>query len=72
MPSKRKQFNVRADPETEARVKRLLPQVKEALGLEVTVSDLFRLGMIALERLYNERSTEVHDAEPARRKGKSK
>ena len=52
MPSQRKQFNVRADEETEARVERLLPMVKRALGLEVTISDLFRLGMIELERRY--------------------
>ena len=53
MPSKRKQINVRSDVETEQRVRRLLPLVKQAIGLEVTVSDLFRLGMIELERKYD-------------------
>jgi hypothetical protein len=52
MPSKRKQLNVRADEETERRIKRLLPAVSAALGLAVTMSDLFRLGMIELERKY--------------------
>ena len=52
MPSKRRQINVRADAETEARIQRLLPIVKESLGLDVTVSDLFRLGMIELEKRF--------------------
>jgi hypothetical protein len=52
MPSDRKQFNVRADPETEDRIRRLLPLIRGALGLEVTVSDLFRMGMVELERKY--------------------
>jgi hypothetical protein len=52
MPSQRKQFNVRADDETEARVQRLLPLVKAAVGLEIGISDLFRLGMIELEKKY--------------------
>jgi hypothetical protein len=52
MPSTRKQINVRADADTEARIHRLLPVVKAAVGLEVTVSDLFRLGMVELERKY--------------------
>jgi hypothetical protein len=52
MANKRKQFNVRSDPETEARVKRLLPMVSRAIGLEVSVADLFRLGMLELERRF--------------------
>jgi hypothetical protein len=72
MPSKRKQINVRADAETESRVRQLLPAVKEALGLEVTVSDLFRLGMIELERRYGRPSDQAADVKPARRKGKAK
>jgi hypothetical protein len=52
VPSQRKQFNVRADRETEDRVKRLLSAVKQGIGLEVNISDLFRLGMIELERKY--------------------
>jgi hypothetical protein len=45
-------LNVRADDETEERIARLLPVVSAALGLKVTMSDLFRLGMIELERKY--------------------
>jgi hypothetical protein len=52
MPSNRKQLNVRADEETEKRVERLLPLVSKALGLQVSRSDLFRLGMIELERKF--------------------
>jgi hypothetical protein len=52
MPSKRKQLNVRADDETEQRVVRLLPLVSKALGVQVSRSDLFRLGMIELERKF--------------------
>ena len=52
MPSKRRQFNVRADDETEERIERLLPLVKQSLGLEVSVSDLFRLGMLELEKRF--------------------
>jgi hypothetical protein len=52
MPSNRKQLNVRADEETEKRVERLLPLVSKALGLRVSRSDLFRLGMIELERKF--------------------
>jgi hypothetical protein len=33
-------------------VRRLLPLVKEAVGLEIGISDLFRLGMIELEKKY--------------------
>jgi hypothetical protein len=64
MPSKRKQINVRADAETEARIKRLLPRVREALGLEVTVSDLFRMGMMELERRYGGKTGEGVAPEP--------
>jgi hypothetical protein len=52
MPSNRKQLNVRADEETEKRVERLLLLVSKALGLRVSRSDLFRLGMIELERKF--------------------
>jgi len=52
MPSDRKQINVRLDQETEKRVERLLPAVTAALGIKVSQSDLFRLGMIELERKF--------------------
>jgi hypothetical protein len=48
----RKQLNIRVDDETEARVRRLLSSVRAALGLPVSQSDLFRLGMIELEKKF--------------------
>lgn len=50
MPSKRTQINVRLDPESEARLPRVREAVSRAIGLEVSQSDLFRLGLIELER----------------------
>jgi hypothetical protein len=52
VPSDRKQLNIRMDEETEARVARLLVSASEAIGLRVSQSDLFRLGMIELEKKY--------------------
>jgi hypothetical protein len=65
VPSKRKQINVRVDPETEQRIQRLLPIIKETTGLEITVSDLVRLGMIELERKH------LGEGRPRKRKGTS-
>jgi hypothetical protein len=48
----RKQINVRLDEETEERIARLTPIVKEALGINVTMSDLIRLAVRALAREY--------------------
>jgi len=52
MPSARKQFNARLDPETEARIARLIPVISAAIGLPVSQADLLRLGMMELERVY--------------------
>ncbi len=52
MPSKRKQLNVRLDLETEKLVSELLPVMRKAIGLELSQSDLFRLGMIELRKKY--------------------
>jgi hypothetical protein len=52
VPSDRKQLNIRMDAETEERVNRLLAAVSAAIGLKVSQSDLFRLGMIELEKKY--------------------
>lgn len=52
MPRERRQLNVRVDDETERRIARLLPLVTAAVGIQVTVTDLVRLGMIELERKY--------------------
>lgn len=52
MPSDRKQLNVRVDDETEDLVEQLLPAVTAALGVKVSQSDLFRLGMKELAAKY--------------------
>ncbi len=52
MPSVRKQFNARLDPETADRIARLIPVISVAIGLPVSQSDLLRLGMIELEKVY--------------------
>lgn len=64
MPSDRKQLNIRLDAETEDRVERLLLAVSASLGLKVSQSDLFRLGMIELEKKF--------PTEPAAKKGAKK
>ena len=66
MPSKLPQLNVRMDPETEALVKRLIPAITEAIGLKVTQSDLFRLGVQELRKKY---LTDEPDPKPLK-KGK--
>ena len=52
MPSKLPQLNVRLDPDTEETVKRLIPAITSALGLKVSQSDLFRLGVQELRKKY--------------------
>lgn len=52
VPSDRKQINVRLDDETEERVARLLVSVSKSIGLKMSQSDLFRLGMIELEKRF--------------------
>ena len=69
MPSNRKQLNVRADEETANRVERLLLLVSKLLGLQVSRSDLFRLGMIELERKFG--GEEVYPSVPDPAAGKA-
>lgn len=52
MPSDRKQVNVRVDAATEDLMARLLPVVSAAIGIAVSQSDLFRLGLIELEKKF--------------------
>lgn len=66
MPSARKQFNARLDPETEARIARLIPVISAAIGLPVSQADLLRLGMMELERVYGVAPT----SQPAQGKGR--
>lgn len=50
MPSKRKQSGIRMTEEDEARAARLRAAFKERLGVEISLSELFRLGMTSLEK----------------------
>jgi hypothetical protein len=52
MPSGRKQVNVRVDDESEKLMASLLPAIRDATGIPVTVSDLFRMGLHALKERY--------------------
>ncbi|VTR95252.1 unnamed protein product [Gemmata massiliana] len=52
MPSERKQINVRVDDETEELIPRLIRSVTAALGIKVSQSDLFRLGLRELAQKY--------------------
>lgn len=52
MPSDRKQVNVRVDEATAELMARLIPAVSAAIGLAVSQSDLFRLGLLELEKKF--------------------
>ncbi len=52
MPSDRKQINVRVDEEIELLLPALCRAVGEALGLTITNTDLFRMGVNELRRKY--------------------
>jgi hypothetical protein len=52
MASDRKQINVRVNDDTRALIEQLVPAVSAAIGLEVTFSDLFRLGLLELKGKY--------------------
>jgi hypothetical protein len=57
----RKQLNVRLDDDSETRLARLIPRVSQAVGLNLSQSDIIRLALLALE--------EKHAAKPKPRKG---
>lgn len=48
----RKQINVRVDAATEELIERLKPAVAAALGVDITATDLVRLGMQAMAKQY--------------------
>ncbi len=48
----RKQINIRLDMDTEKLLEDLQPIVSKAIGLQVSQSDLFRLGMLELWKKY--------------------
>lgn len=50
MATERKQINVRVDVATEELIERLKPAVSAAIGIDVTVTDLVRLGMLELAK----------------------
>jgi len=52
MASTRKQLNIRLDGPTAARLSRVMPAAAAALGLDVSQSDLFRLGLVELEKKF--------------------
>lgn len=52
MPSERKQINVRLDPDTERTIAELLPVVSKSIGLNVSQADLFRLGILELQKKF--------------------
>ena len=52
MPSKRKQVNVRIDEHQDAVIPRLTAAIEAQQGIAVSVSDLFRMGLVRLEREY--------------------
>jgi hypothetical protein len=54
MAQERKQFNMRLDDETAARIERLRVAEVQRLGMPVNNADLFRLALAALEREHGE------------------
>jgi hypothetical protein len=52
VPSGRKQLNIRLDPATEARLPRVREAASAALGIPLSVADVFRLALIELEKKY--------------------
>lgn len=52
MPSTRRQIMVRVDEDTEERMEGLLARVKESVGINPSMSDLFRMGIVELEKKF--------------------
>jgi hypothetical protein len=52
MPSKNKQINIRVDGETESLLPALKEAVSKSLGLNISYSDLVRLGLAELKAKY--------------------
>jgi hypothetical protein len=52
MPSSRRQINVRIDAETAERIECVQVAASAGVGLKLSLSDLFRLGLIELEKKY--------------------
>lgn len=58
VPSNRKQINVRLDEETEAELPELRERMSKTIGLELSYSDLFRLGVAELKKKYTPEKSE--------------
>ena len=73
MPSRRRQINVRLSEASEERLKRLVEQMRAALGIEVSQSDVIQAGLVELEKRYPPavRETETDEPAPRKRKGRS-
>jgi hypothetical protein len=54
MGSERRQFNVRMNDETAAKVDRLIPLVSTQLKIEISQAQFFALAVAALEEKYAE------------------
>lgn len=52
MPSERKQLNVRIDAATDDLIERLRPAVSAGIGLDVSLAELVKLGMLELAKKY--------------------
>lgn len=52
MGKNREQVNIRVDETVNAMIDELIPAVSESLGIKVTLTDLFRLGLIELKKKY--------------------
>jgi len=52
MPSQRRQLNVRLSEEGEARLKGLVERMRDALGINVSQSDVIQAALVELEKRY--------------------
>jgi hypothetical protein len=64
----RRQVNVRIDDETSDRLERVQAAGSASLGLRLSISDVFRLGLVELERKYPSTPTSPTGAAKGRRK----
>jgi hypothetical protein len=70
----RRQINVRLDLVSQRRLSRLLPMVSEAVGIDLSQSDLIRLALLELEKRYAPHTVSAKDeaTDPSTRKGENR
>lgn len=51
---RRRQINVRLDPDEEDRIDKLIRAIHRANGMKASVANIFRMGLVLLEREYAE------------------